>query len=217
MKILIACEESQVVCKAFRKLGHEAYSCDLQDCSGGHPEWHYKCDVRDLILNGASEQWDRVIAHPPCDFIANSGNKWFYHPSDKHLPITERRAHPLYPNRWQDFEKAITFFKMFVSLGHPDGLLHNGKTKVAIENPIPNKHSRFHIGKYHQIVQPWMFGDGETKATCLWLYGLPKLDPTNIVEGREQKVFRMAPGVDRKKNRSKTYPGIGNAMAEQWS
>ena len=184
MKVLIACEESQAVCVEFRKLGHEAYSCDILPCSGGHPEWHIQGDVLEQIDKG----WDAMIGFPPCTHLAVSGARWF---PEK---IADGRQ-----------QKAIDFFM---------ALVNSPINKIAIENPIGIMSKRYR--KPNQIIQPYQFGHGETKATCLWLKGLPKLNPTNIVDGREQKIWRMPPGPDRAKLRSKTYPGIAQAMAEQW-
>lgn len=186
-KVLIACEESQTVCKAFRELGHEAFSCDLQDCSGGYPEWHIKGDALNVLWG---QEWDLVIAHPPCTRIANSGVSWLY-----------KR------NLWRDLADAVSFFNNFIIYGR------SGKN-ICIENPIP--HSYAGLPKYTQLIQPWQFGHGETKATCLWLFDLPVLTPTDIVSGREQRLHRLPPGPDRAKERSKTYLGIAKAMAEQW-
>lgn len=185
MKVLVACEESQAVCIAFRKLGHEAYSCDLLECSGGHPEWHIQGDAIEILY---SRRWDLVISFPPCTDLAVSGARHF-----------ERKR------KDGSQQKSIYFFMEFVK--------YNGL--MAIENPIGIMSSIYR--KPDQIIQPWQFGHGETKATCLWLFGLPKLTPTNIVEGREQKIWKMPPSKDRAKLRSKTYPGIAKAMAEQWS
>jgi hypothetical protein len=193
MKILVACEESQVVCIAFREKGHEAYSCDILDCSGGHPEWHIKDDV----LKHLNDGWNLVIAHPPCTYLANSGVRWLYKPG---LGFEGER--------YLNMCRAAWFFRKFVKYAI------TGK-RIVIENPIPHKYAK--LPPYHQIIQPWMFGHGETKQTCLWLYGLPNLIPTNIVEGREQKIWRMPPSPERAKLRSKTFPGIANAMADQWS
>ena len=192
MKALIACEESQTVCKAFRSKGIEAYSCDLQDCSGGHPEWHIKGDA---IAEAYSGKYDMMIAHPPCTFITNSGVRWLYNKDGS------KNA-----DRWQNLLWARRFF--IDLLNAP--IKHKG-----IENPIPHKHAS--LPKYTQLIQPWQFGHGETKATCLWLVNLPKLQPTDIVSGREQKIWRMPPGPERTKLRSKTYEGIALAMADQWS
>ena len=185
MRILVACEESQAVTKELRRLGHEAYSCDIQECSGGHPEWHLQQDVLPLL----NEKWDMIIAFPPCTDLAVSGARWF----------PEKRA----DGRQQ---RSIGFFMQFVNADCP---------KIAIENPIGIMSSEYR--KPDQIIQPWQFGHGETKATCLWLKGLPKLIPTEIVGGREQRVWKMPPGPERAKERSKTFPGIARAMAEQWA
>ena len=184
MKILLACEESQAVCKEFRKLGHEAYSCDILECSGGHPEWHLQEDLTEIL----KEKWDMIIAFPPCTDLAVSGARWF----------KEKQA----DGRQQ---ASIDFF---LKIANADC------NKIAIENPIGIMST--HFGKPDQILQPWMFGHGETKATCLWLKGLPLLKPTNIVEGREQRIWKMGPSPDRSKRRSKTFIGIAVAMAEQW-
>ena len=184
MRVLIACEESQEVCKAFRERGHEAYSCDLQECSGGHPEWHLQVDALQML----KLKWDLIIAHPPCTDLSVSGARWF----------KEKQA----DGRQQ---KSIEFFMRFINADC---------VKIAVENPISIMSSKYR--KPDQIIQPWQFGHGETKATCLWLKGLPPLKPTNIVDGREQRVFRMAPSPDRARLRSKTFHGIALAMAEQW-
>jgi len=197
MKVLIACEESQAVCKAFRKLGHEAYSCDIQDCSGGHPEWHIKGNV----VNELYKKWDLIIAHPPCTRLANSGVMWL-----------NRR------DLWDEMYYACEFFNMFQTYAK------NNNCLVAIENPIPHKYALEYIGKYSQIIQPYMFGHPERKATCLWLYGLPKLQETDNVfnemiklpKREQQRVHYLSPGKDRAKLRSKTFSGIAKAMAEQW-
>lgn len=185
MKVLVACEESQAVTIELRKLGHEAFSCDIEPCSGGHPEWHMQCDVIPLL----DLKWDMIIAFPPCTDLAVSGARHF---KRKKADGSQQRS--------------IDFFMKFANCDCP---------KLAIENPIGIMSSYWR--KPEQIIQPWQFGHGETKATCLWLKGLPKLEPTNIVEGREQKVWKMPPSKDRAKLRSKTYPGIAKAMAEQWT
>lgn len=184
MKILIACEESQAVTKAFRLLGHEAYSCDILPCTGEHPEWHLQQDVTPLL----KEKWDMIIAFPPCTDLAVSGARWF---PDKIKDGSQKRS--------------IDFFMLFANAVCK---------KIAIENPIGIMST--HYRKPDQIIQPWQFGHGETKATCLWLKGLPKLNYTNIVEGREQRIWKLPPSEDRAKLRSKTFSGIANAMAEQW-
>ncbi len=200
MDVLVDCEESQAVTIAFRNKGHNAYSCDLLSCSGGHSEWHIQGDAIDTLR---SKKWDLVIAHPPCTRLANSGVRW----------LKER-------DLWHDLAKAIYFFKQFQEYQKETGI------PMCIENPIPHKYAvdgfdlngKFieGIGKYSQIIQPWQFGHGEQKATCLWLYNLPDLIPTNIVEGREQRIWKMQPGEDRAKERSKTFVGIAEAFAAQW-
>ena len=195
MKILIACEESQVVCKAFRKRGHEAYSCDMQSCSGGQPRWHIQGDVLDYLCAG----WDMMIAHPPCTYLTVSANKWY-----KDQP--ERKSGALVGQSRRDAREEAIRFVMELS--------NAPIKKKAIENPIGIMSSRFR--KPDQIIQPWQFGHGETKATCLWLDGLAKLIPSNIVEGREQRLHKLPPSADRSKLRSKTFPGIAEAMAELW-
>jgi len=203
MKILLACEESQEVCKRFRALGHEAYSCDILPCSGGHPEWHIQGDVLPLL----EQEWDMIIAFPPCTHLAVSGAAHF----------AKKRA----DGRQQE---GIDFFMKFA----------NAKCdKIAIENPIGIMSKLWR--KPDQIIQPWQFGDKYQKSTCLWLKGLPKLTPTNIVEKGEFKEWvdpktgktKKQPmwffealklsKEERAKVRSKTFPGIADAMANQWS
>lgn len=150
------------------------------------PGKHYQGDVMDIINDG----WDMMIAHPPCTRLANSGVMWL-----------ERRG------LWSDLLEGVRFFNIMLDADIP---------MIAVENPIQHKYAREYIRKYDQIIQPWQFGHGETKATCLWLKNLPKLQPTNIVEGREQRLHHTPPGPDRWKIRSKTFQGIANAMAEQW-
>jgi hypothetical protein len=195
MKVLIACEESQAVCKEFRRKGHEAYSCDILPCSGGHPEWHIQGDVLEQLDKG----WDMMIAFPPCTYLTISANKWY-----KDQP--KRKSGVLVgAERRETREDAIKFFLTLYNTDIP---------MVAIENPIGVMSTRFR--KPDQVIQPWMFGHGETKATCLWLRGLPVLHPTNIVEGREQRIHKLSNTKDRPMLRSKTYPGIAKAMATQW-
>lgn len=201
MDILVACEESQAVTKELRARGHNAFSCDLMDCSGGFPGWHIKADVvpllnghcsfitQDGISHSIEKKWDMIIAFPPCTDLAVSGARYF-----KEKQKDGRQ------------QKSIDFFMLFAEVDCP---------RVAIENPIGIMSTRWK--KPTQIIQPWMFGHGETKATCLWLKGLPPLQPTEIVEGREQRVWKMPPSKERAKLRSKTYPGIAKAMAEQWT
>ncbi len=215
MRVLVACEESQTVCKAFRELGHQAFSCDLLPCSGGHPEWHFQCDVFKVIDCG----WDLMIAHPPCTYITGSGVQWLSHPDDKHLPFYGRRPHPKYPSRRQDMLDSVAFVKA----------LSNAPIEyIAIENPVGLLSSRWR--KPDQIVQPYMFGDEVTKTTCLWLKGLPMLTPTEIVGKGERTVFASGKShpkwyadalaaktkEERQRIRSKTFQGIANAIASQW-
>jgi hypothetical protein len=197
MDILIGCEESQSVCIEFRALGHNAFSCDLQECSGGHSEWHLQMDVFEAIR---SRKWDAGIFFPTCTYLTISANKWY-----KDQP--KRKSGTLVGQERRDARiEAIDFFMRLYNCGIP---------KIAIENPIGVMSSEFR--KPDQVLQPWMFGHGETKATCLWLKELPKLIPTNIVEGRLQRLHLLPKTKDRAKLRSKTYPGIARAMADQWS
>lgn len=199
MSILIACEESQVVCKAFRALGHEAYSNDIIECSGDHPEWHLKMDVFDAI---SLREWDMMIAHPPCTYLAVSGIHW-----------NNKKE-----GRKQKTEEALLFVKRLMDVDIP---------KICIENPISIISSR--IGKPSQIIRPYQFGDDSTKATCLWLKNLPKLTSTNIITPSKHitksgKVYDkwwfdtclISNLQERAKIRSKTFRGIANAMSTQW-
>jgi hypothetical protein len=215
-KILIACEESQATTKAFRKLGHEAFSCDLLPCSGGHPEWHFQQDIFQIIDQG----WDLMIAHPPCTFLTGSGVQWLSNPEDRDLPFEQRRPHPKYPNRRQDMLDSVEFVK---------ALYNSNINYIAIENPVGLLSSKWK--KPNQIVQPYMFGDEATKTTCLWIKNLPLLLPSNIVGKGERTVFASGKShpkwyADALKNaktkeerqtlRSKTFEGMANAFAEQW-
>jgi hypothetical protein len=201
MFVLVACEFSGVVRDAFIDRGHEAISCDFEPGEGKYKDRHYQGDMFDLVSLG----FNLMIAHPPCTYLATSGTRWLYHPEDVHLPICLRRAHPKFPDRHNNLEKALEFVLRIMRTNIP---------KIAIENPISIISSR--IRKPDQIIQPWMFGHGETKATCLWLKGLPKIKPTHIVEGRQQRIHNLAPSPTRWKERSRTYPGIAAAMADQW-
>lgn len=204
MRVLVACEESQAVCKEFRAKGHEAYSCDLIPCSGGHPEWHIQRDVIPLIngdcdfytcdgaFHSIQGRWDLLIAHPPCTNLAVSGARWF---PEK---IADGRQ-----------QASINFFMEFVKADCP---------RIAIENPIGIMSTKYR--KPDQIIHPWQFGHLEEKSTCLWLKGLPKLIPTNVVKEemlklpkkQRERLHYLPPSPDRAKIRSKTFPG----MAEQW-
>ena len=217
MKVLIACEESQTITKAFRLLGHEAFSCDLLPCSGGHTEWHYQCDVFEVIDKG----WDLMVAHPPCTMIAGSSVQWLSHPEDKELPFEERRPHPKYPNRRKDMEESIEFVKR---------LYDCNIEREAIENPVGLLGTRWR--KADQIIQPYQFGDEATKTTCLWLKNLPLLKHTKIVGKGERTLFASGKShpkwyadafanaktkQERQTLRSKTFQGIADAIANQWS
>ena len=180
MRVLVACEFSGVVRRAFRARGHNAWSCDLLDAEDGGQ--HIKGDV----LKALNDGWDMMIAHPPCTHLAVSGARWF-------------------KDKWREQAEALDFVK---------ALMDAPILRIAIENPISIISSR--IRKPDQIIHPWQFGHGETKATCLWLKNLPRLIPTQVVEGREARVHRMPPGPDRWKDRSRTYEGIAAAMADQW-
>ena len=206
MKILIACEESQEVTKAFRALGHEAYSCDIQECSGGHPEWHLQQDVLQII----NEKWDMIIAFPPCTYLTKAGNSMY---------STKRCTPDEIEKRKQKRDEAADFF---LSIANAQC------NKIAIENPIGYMNS--HYKKPSQIIQPYYFGDDEEKATCLWLKGLPPLTPTKLLprpkpkriskSGKRITFAESVPGtggqINRAKIRSKTFPGVAAAMAEQW-
>jgi hypothetical protein len=196
MRVFVSCEFSGAVRDAFRRLGHDAWSCDLDgiEPEGDWPNYHVYGDCRRFM----GKSWDLMIAHPPCTFLANSGVRWLYGGKG-----TKRD-----PTRWRDMQKAADFFKE---------LLDAPIDKIAVENPIMHKYGREIIGRpCNQIIQPWQFGHGETKATCLWLKGLPELKPTNIVSGRNPRVHFASPSPDRWKERSRTLPGIAYAMAEQW-
>lgn len=218
MKILVACEESQEVCKAFRAKGHEAYSCDIIECSGGKPEWHIVADTLQL-LDGNCEfltrddkphkidgKWDMIIAHPPCTYITNAGARWLY------------AGGKLNEERYKKGVRAKEFFMK---------CLNADCEKIAVENPIPS--SVFNMPKYTQIIQPFEYGHPYSKKTCLWLKGLPHLMPTEILtdyvpyvtSGSYSKTHNPKfKGASRKggaaKTRSKTFPGIAKAMADQW-
>lgn len=220
MNILVACEESQRVCKAFRHLGHKAFSCDIIDCSGNHPEWHIKQDVLPL-LDGYCEfytcdgkkhtlwnTWDMIIAFPPCTFLTVTGNRWFN--VEKYGEKAIQRA--------KDREDAIEFFMSFV---------HADCKRIVIENPIGIMSTEWR--KPTQIINPYEFGEPYEKKTCLWLKGVKKLKPTNIVEPPPRVKFDSGksmpkwyadafalPKDQRAKERSKTFPGVAKAMAEQW-
>lgn len=185
-RVLVACEYSGIVRDAFAAKGWDAISCDLLPTE--RPGQHYQGDVFDIIDNG----FDLMIAHPPCTYLCNSGVCWLH----------KREG------RWDLMREGAEFFKRLLNANIP---------RIAVENPIMHKYAKEIIGvNQSQVIQPWMFGHGETKATCLWLKGLPLLRPTNIVEGRVQRLHFLPPSPDRAKERSRTYQGIADAFAEQW-
>lgn len=220
MRILVACEESQIVCNEFRRLGHIAFSCDIEPCSGGHPEWHIQGDALQIINGNCNfvcqagnkevqvGAWDLLIAHPPCTFLTITGNRWFN--IDKY---GEKAIH-----RYKERENAYEFFMKFVNADCE---------RIAIENPIGYMSKAYQ--KPTQIIHPYYFGDHTRKATCLWLKGLKPLVSTNVVEpviihyknGKgtdnpwHMETMNLPPK-ERAKARSKTFPGIAKAMAEQW-
>lgn len=189
LKVLVGCEFSQIVTNEFRKLGHDAYSCDILP-TDGNSKYH----IQDDVLNHLDDGFDLGIFHPNCQYLTISANKWFKESIDTNHERQYAR------------DDAVKFFMKLVNCNIP---------KVAIENPIGVMSSLYR--KPDQVLQPWMFGHGETKATCLWLKGLPKLEPTNIVPGREQRIHNLPKTDDRWKLRSKTFEGIAKAMATQWS
>lgn len=198
MKVLVACEFSGTVREAFRALGHDAWSCDLLPTERPS-EFHLQCDARDVLDEG----WDLLIAHPPCTYLTNAGARHLW-------AVPSRRGKTADVAGWERFEAMFSAADLFQAFADAP------VARICIENPIPHHYARIYMGAYDQIIQPWQFGHGETKATCLWLKGLPQLRPTQIVEGREARVHRMSPSKDRWKERSRTYPGIAAAMAEQW-
>lgn len=205
MRILVACEESQAVTIELRNLGHEAYSCDIIPCSGGHPEWHLQQDVTPLL----EQNWDMIIAFPPCTYLTVTGNRWF----------NIERYGDKAVQRHKYRKDAINFFMMFANC--------NCK-KIVIENPVGVMSSTWR--KPDQIINPYLFGDPYEKKTCLWIKGLPKLEATNKIDVPPRKEFKSGktmpawyadawrlPKEQRALLRSKTFPGIAKAMAEQWA
>ena len=218
MNVLVACEESQAVCKAFREKGHNAFSCDIIECSGGHPEWHIQGDVLDILepknywdgsprdyiwfttMDGKDhfiDRWDLIIAHPPCTYLSNAGARFLY---PKGILNEER------------LQKGLEAKELFMALYNADC------EKICVENPIPSK--VYGLPPYSQTVQPYEHGHPVQKKTCFWLKGLKPLKPTNIVEERQSTKIAgnwfNKGGKDRQKNRAKTFEGIAKAMAEQW-
>lgn len=242
LNVLIACEESQACCRAFRAMGQNAYSCDLFDCSGTifgtdiadpHPEWHFNHDVTtvlnktDLTLQNGKQahvegEWDIMIGHPPCTYLAVSGAQWYYHPDDKAKPFEERRPHPRYPNRAQDREDGANFFLFLAGAD---------VKRIAIENPVGIMSTRWR--KPDQSIQPFMFGDPYSKNTCLWIKNLRPLHPSKETDDHGERIFfgsgksqpkwysdgftKTKSAVERQKWRSKTFPNIARVIAEQWT
>lgn len=210
LRVLVACEESQAVAIEFRKLGHEAYSCDIEPCSGGHPEWHIQQDVLPLIngyckfktVDGVEHEidsmWDILIAHPPCVYLSNAGAKHLF------------RGGKLNQERYQKGLEAKEFFMSF---------LNANCSYIAVENPISSR--IYQMPPHSQEIQPWQFGHPVQKKTRLWLKGLPPLMPTEIVSPNcgchEAGTWFMKGGKERQKNRAKTFPGVAKAIATQWS
>lgn len=242
LNILIACEESQACCRAFRALGHNAYSCDLFKCSGTvfgtdiaepHPEWHFDHDITTVLdksnltlQNGEQAKidgdWDIMIGHPPCTYLAVSGAQWYYHPDDKELPFEKRRPHPRYPNRAKDRENGANFFLF---------LANANVKRIAIENPVGIMSTRWR--KPDQAVQPYMFGDPYSKNTCLWLKNLRPLHPSKETNDKGERIVfgsgktqpkwysdgftKTKTPEERQKWRSKTFPNVARVIAEQWT
>lgn len=204
MKVLVACEYSGRVRNAIAARGHDAWSCDFRETE--KPGKHIVGDVRDILNDG----WDAMIAHPYCTYNTLAGIRWMYHPDDTHLPPPLRRRHPKYPNRMEDFKEGISLFQ---------DLQNAPIERIAIENSIPHGLMTAIVGNYTQLVQPWMHGSPYTKAACLWLKGFKRLQATTH-KGNFDRIIAAchseAPGPDRERNRSRTDPGIANAMAEQW-
>jgi hypothetical protein len=201
MKVLIPCEFSGIVRDAFIARGHDAMSCDLIPTERPGP--HYQGDAMDLI----DEDWDLMIAHPPCTYFTRAGQRWL---KGESMEYVNKYGLTIYrgARRVRALRAAARFFNAFKEATHIP--------LRAIENPRPGSHALPLIGRPTQYIQPWMFGHGETKETGLWLYGLPPLVPTNIVEGRDNRVHQMRPSKTRAKDRSEFYPGIAAAMADQW-
>lgn len=211
MRVLIACEFSGVVRDAFREKGHEAWSCDLEEPEGKWLNYHLQGNCLDWIEGPNSLPWDLLIAHPPCRVLNHAGVRWLYKDGKRWLKDEEGNVigeNPRNEPRWDEMRESVKFFL---------SLLDAPVDKVAVENSQMHPHALELVGvKPTQSIQPWQFGHGEVKETCLWLRGLPPLKPTNVVSGRVPRVHFASPGPDRWKERSRTLPGIAKAMAEQW-
>ena len=195
-KVLVACEYSGVVRRAFRDAGHDAWSCDLLPAEDGSNQ-HVVGDAREILDWG----WDLlIVAHPPCTRLCNSGVRW----------LTKPPKGKTLEQMWQELEEAADLFSAFWNAPIE---------RICIENPVMHKHAKTRIKNYEdfaQSIQPWQFGHGETKRTCFWLKNLTPLKATNIVDGREARIHRMPPGPDRWRERSRFFPGVAVAMASQW-
>ena len=217
-RILVACEESGALTVRLRKLGFDAYSCDLLPTSNPDNHWHIQGDA---IKEAYSGKYDMLVAHPPCTFLSVAGAKWMYHPADGHLPTSERRPHPKFPTRKQDQLDALEFVQK---------LMDAPIDRIVIENPVSVISSQ--IRKADQTVHPWQFGDEAKKSTCLWLKNVPKLVPTNIVGKGEVITYKSGKShakwyadaltnaktdAERRTLRSKTFKGMADAMATQWT
>lgn len=196
MRVLVACEFSGVVRNAFLERGHDAWSCDLLRAEDGSNR-HITGDARDLL----QDEWDLlIVAHPPCTRLCNSGVRW----------LTSPPPGKSLEQMWKELDEGAKLFSAFWNAPIE---------RIAVENPVMHKHAKARIANYQepaQSVQPWQFGHGETKRTCFWLKNLPKLMPTHVVEGRTPRVHHMSPGPDRWRERSRFFPGIAAAMADQW-
>lgn len=231
MKVGVFCEESQEVCKAFRERGHEAFSIDIQGCSGGHPEWHIKSDALKILyspsfttVSGHSykfSRWDLAIAHPPCTRMANSGVRWLASRRPRQGYSWSEKAKVFLRDDskiWEDLDAGVSFLNEFIGYGKRGN-------RIAIEQPVHHKYATKKINHpYQQIIQPYQFGHMEKKATTLWLFGLRKLVETNNVYdemmklpyAERAKIHTASPGPERARIRSKTYQGVAKAMADQW-
>jgi hypothetical protein len=185
-RVLVACEFSGIVRDAFIDEGFDAVSCDIRDAENGGPH------IKDDVLTVLDDDWDMMVAHPPCTYLANSGVRWLYEKD----------------GRWKDMIDGAVFFRKLLTADIPH---------IAVENPVMHKYGKKIIGRGHdQSIQPWQFGHGETKRICLWLENLPPLEPTEVVDGREARVHKMPPSDERSKERSRFFTGVAEAMATQW-
>ena len=198
MRVLVACEFSGIVRDAFIERGHSAMSVDFLPTERPGP--HYEGDIEEFLFQAwqaYAGEFDLLIAHPPCTYLANSGVRWLYDEDGNRNGA-----------RWVEMEQSAKFFRRLLELPIP---------RIAVENPVMHGHAKAIVGRGpDQCIQPWQYGHGETKRTCFWLKNLPPLQPTNIVAGREPRVHHARPGPDRWKERSRTLPGIAEAMADQW-